>query len=341
MSVADLTVPSALLPVLDAVDVDLDRLRATVADVTVEAESSLELGVRLAQTCYEVFHSGRRPDGDGPLPFHIRDREFERVLAERVPHARMVAPGVLCETVAAEEGSMVLVQCGGPRVWVPRDRILTEPPLTRGRTVDLALSPMRPALSPGFFFVHGSAAGSRDDVLLRVYIHLADPRRAGDVWAGVLSHLEERGAEYRAKVLSSPLLYPRRDALVVYLGTPSHGLASELADLVAGLPGVGDETSAFARRLGPGVATAWEPDDRRPAMKGMSFGQHRAGVVAQALVEAATGGVTFAEAVAAKFAEANIDPCDLARNRTSPEAVAGGRCTCPLFSVQATPVERR
>ncbi|MEV0237118.1 T3SS effector HopA1 family protein [Nonomuraea sp. NPDC050786] len=327
MSVADLAVPGEIVPVLDAVTVDIDELRADVAGVTVEADSAGELTVKLSQALYEVFHTGRRSEEGQALPFHIRDRAFEKALAEHVPHATTVSEGVIAEAVAADAGedTQVLVVCGGTRVWMPRGRILNGGPLLPGRRVDVTLSPLRPALSPGFFFVHGSAPSDMRGDLLRVYIHLADPEQAPAVWYVVLSYLEERKAEYRAKVLSSPLLYPRRDGLVVYLGARSRGLAPDLATLVEDLPGVGTETSAFANALGPGVATAWEPDDRRPVMKGMSFGQHRAGVLGQALVEAAAGKAPVSAAVAARLAEANIDPCDLARNQTSPQAMTEGR----------------
>ena len=343
MSVADLAVPSAIVSVLDVVDLDIDRLRVTVADVTLEADNPTELGVKLSQTLYEVFHAGRRTDGGKALPFHLRDRDFERALAEHVPHEVTVSEGVVCEPVpaGAADDAMVLILCGGPRVWVPLGRIQNEPPLTPGQRVNVALSPMRPALSPGFFFVHGSAPSDMRGDILRVYIHLAASEEAPAVWHRVLSYLEEQQAEYRAKVLSSPLLYPRRDGLVVYLGDRSRGLAAGLATLVAGVPGVGPEVSVFARALGPGVATAWEPDDRRPAMRGMSFGQHRAGVIGQALVEAAAGKAPRSAVIAARFAEANIDPCDLARNRTSPEAMAGDACTCPPLPDSDNRLERR
>ncbi|TMR22542.1 hypothetical protein ETD86_11135 [Nonomuraea turkmeniaca] len=326
MSVADLAAPGGIAPVLDAVTVDLDGLRASVAGVTVEAGSTAELAVKLAQALYEGLHTGRRSEEGKNLPFHLRDKEFEQALAENVPHETTVSEAVVAD---AGEDEKVLVVCGGPRVWVPRDRILEQPPFTPGQRVNVTLSPLRPALSPGFFFVHGSAPSDMRGDILRVYVHLADPERAPAVWRLVLAHLEEQEAEYRAKVLSSTLLYPRRDGLVVYLGTRSRGLAAGLATLLAGVPGVGTETSAFAHALGPGVATAWEPDDRRPVMRGMSFGQHRAGVLGQALVEAAAGGTPASELVVARFAEANIDPCDLARNRTSPLAMTEGGCTCP------------
>lgn len=331
MSVADLTVPNAILPVLEDIDIDIDALRVTVADVTIEADTSAEMGVKISQALYEVFHAGRRSEEGEALPFHLRDREFERTLAEGVPHGTTVSEGVIAETVTADaaDDSMVLVACGGPRVWIPRDRIATGPPFTAGQRVDVTLSPMRPALSPGFFFVHGSAPSDMRGHILRVYIHLAAAERAPAVWHRVLSHLEEREAEYRAKVLSSALLFPRRDGLVVYLGERSRGLAAELATLVTGMPGVGTETSAFAQALGPGVAVAWEPDDRRAAMRGMSFGQHRAGVIGQALVEAAVSKTSRATVIAARFAEANIDPCHPARNRTSPQAMTEGACMCP------------
>ncbi|MFG1704114.1 T3SS effector HopA1 family protein [Nonomuraea sp. M3C6] len=338
MSVADLAVPGGIAPVLDAVTVDIDRLRATVAGVTVEAGSAAELAVKLSQALYEVLHTGRRSEEGGALPFHLRDREFEQALAERVPHETTVSEAVIAE---AGEGTEILVVCGGPRVWVPRGRILTEPPFTPGQRVNVALSPLRPALSPGFFFVYGSAPSDMRGDILRVYLHLADPEQAPAVWHLVLSHLEEQQAEYRAKVLSSQLLYPRRDGLVVYLGARSRGLAADLAALVEGVPGMGTETSAFAHALGPGVATAWEPDDRRLVMRGMSFGQHRAGVLGQALVEAAAGQAPASAVLAARFAEANIDPCDLARNGTSPQAMTEGVRTRPPIPDSDTHLGRR
>ncbi|GAA3590719.1 hypothetical protein GCM10022419_086740 [Nonomuraea rosea] len=343
MSVADLAVPDGIAPVLDAVSVDADRLRASVADVTVEADSAAELAVKLSQALYEVLHTGRRTEEGAGLPFHLRDREFERALAEHVPHETTVSEGVIAEAFPADaaEDEKVLVVCGGPRVWVPRDRIREQPPLTPGQRVLVALSPLRPALSPGFFFVHGSVPSDMRGDILRVYVNLADPEQAPAVWRLVLSYLEEQQAEYRAKVLSSPLLYPRRDGLVIYLGDRSRGLAADLAALVDGVPGVGAETSAFAHALGPGVAVAWEPDDRRLVMKGMSFGQHRAGVLGQALVEAAAGQSPASAVIAARFAEANIDPCDLARNGTSPQAMTGGVCTCPPMSDPDTQLGRR
>ncbi|RVX38846.1 hypothetical protein EDD27_1174 [Nonomuraea polychroma] len=327
MSVADLVAPGGIAPVLDAVTVDIDRLRATVADVTVEADSAAELAVKLSQALYEVLHTGRRSDDGQGLPFHLRDREFEQALAENVPHETTVSEGLIADD--EEVDGKILVVCGGPRVWVPRDRILEEPPFAPGQRVNVTLSPLRPALSPGFFFVHGSAPSDMRGDILRVYLHLAAPEQAPAVWRLVLTRLEEQEAEYRAKVLSSPLLYPRRDGLVIYLGARSRDLATDLAALVAGVPGVGTETSAFAHALGPGVAAAWEPDDRRPVMRGMSFGQHRAGVLGQALVEAAAGKVPASTLVAARLTEANIDPCDLARNQTSPQAMTGGGGTCP------------
>jgi len=71
------------------------------------------------------------------------------------------------------------------------------------------------------------------------------------------------------------------DALVVYLDADGWRALPELAEAAADGPGVGGDVSAFCRRLRPGVAVAWEPEDDRPAMRGLSFGQHRAGVLAQ------------------------------------------------------------
>jgi hypothetical protein len=68
------------------------------------------------------------------------------------------------------------------------------------------------------------------------------------------------------------------------------------------------------------VAIAWEPSDARPAMRGFSFGEHRAAVTAEGLVrhtmKLAAGQPSEASAaVAQALVEADIDPANPARNR--------------------------
>ncbi|GGM90454.1 hypothetical protein GCM10010106_42520 [Thermopolyspora flexuosa] len=334
--------PAALTAALDEVRVSVADLTATVFERKVTADNPRELQSLLASALYDVLHAGMKGE-PATLPRRLRDARLETDLAAAVPHAETTTRAVVCAMpepppvavppaeaeagsaahrvpgTGAETESRVLVLVDGLRVWAPRDAIRTAgPPWAPGQEVTLAMSPARPALSPGFFLVDGSAGSVASSRTLRVYVHLRDPRSAVAAWGRVLTLLEERRVRYRAKVLSAPVMYPRRDAIVVYLDSDGWTLLPELAGAAADGPGVGDDVSVFCRRLGPGVAVAWEPEDDRPAMRGLSFGQHRAGVLARALLDSVREGVDRERKILASFAESNIDPADPARNTTSP-----------------------
>nr|PZN41733.1 MAG: hypothetical protein DIU60_16410 [Actinomycetota bacterium] len=340
MSTTVSALPAALTAALDEVRVSLGDLAATVGDREVTADNPRELQSLLATALYDVLHAGMREEVT-TLPRRLRDARLEADLAAAVPHAETTTRAVVCappprparavpaagpEAAAdpalrplPDPASGVLVRLDGVRVWAPREAVRSAgPPWAPGQEITLAMPPSRPALSPGFFLVDGSAGTVASPRTLRMYVHLRDPRSAVQAWRRVLTLLEERRVRYRAKVVSSTFMYPRRDALVVYLDADGWRALPELAEAAADGPGVGGDVSAFCRRLRPGVAVAWEPEDDRPAMRGLSFGQHRAGVLAQALLDSARDGAGRVERILARFAESNIDPAEPARNRTSP-----------------------
>ncbi|MGC9442390.1 T3SS effector HopA1 family protein [Streptomyces sp. WG5] len=254
----------------------------------------------------------------GAVPFHLRDLRFEEQLAAAVPH-RTTTRSATVRAVPADGDGRVLVEREGVRVWTPRADVRDEGPFALGQRVTVTVAAARPALSPGFFLVDGARpAEPEPGALLRVYVHLTGAEAAVDVWSDALRFLEERHAGYRAKVLSARSLYPRRDALVVYLRQGSWDLAHDLAQALRGHPALGDTVSLFARRLVPGIAAAWEPADRRPGMRGLSFGQHRAGALAQALIEQRRTSGDLTEIVAHHFAEAGISATDPADNAVPP-----------------------
>ncbi|GAA0617518.1 T3SS effector HopA1 family protein [Streptomyces crystallinus] len=290
-----------------------DRSSATVGGKRIDADSSRELRRLLSNALYESLHAGLDLE-DADLPFRLRDAEFERALAAAVPHAETVLRG----PVHAVGESAYVVELGGVRVRVPADRIRTEGELAPGAVVAVANTSRRPALSPGFFLVEGTRPHRSAD-LLRVYVHITEWTAAPGIWRTALEHLEEHAVTYRAKIISSKHLYPRRDALVVYLDSASSHAATALADALGHLPGVGGDTSVFTRRLRPGVATAWEPRDSAVGMDGLSFGQHRASVLAQALIETAEDPSALAAVLHDRLTEANIDPADPSRNLDSVE----------------------
>lgn len=322
--VAAAVLTARLAEAVSGVRVADDLMSARVGDRHITAETSRELQRQLAVAMYEELHAGMAEREPGTVPFHLRDPRLEEQLAAAVPHRTTTRTAVV-RAVPAEGDSRILLEREGVRVWAPRADVRDDGPYALGQRVSVTVTAVRPALSPGFFLVDGSRAmapGSGSGELLRVYVHLMDADAAVGAWGKMLGLLEEQGADYRAKVLSARSLYPRRDALVVYLRQESWGLAHDLAGALRGLPGRGDDVSLFARPLAPGVAAAREPADRRPGMRGLSFGQHRAGVLAQVLIEQRKTSGELAEILLHRFTEAGISATDPADNVDVPTDVS-------------------
>lgn len=277
------------------------RTRARVDDAELRTADAPEMTARLPMWLYGVLHAGRS-QFETELPFHSRDHAVEEEFRRSTAHQLLTRE---YPVVHRDEDHLVVVR-EGVRVIVPRSLAHAD----SGRaTLRLAVPSYRRRLSPGFFLAHGSRPADHSRPVLRVYAHLELPGSATLAWAAATRFLEGAGVRYQAKVLSTPSMYPRRDALVVYLDgrdrDSAHPLAEELRPFAA--PGI----SAFARELAPGVAMAWEPSDRRTPMLGMSFGQHRAHVLAQAVLADAADREGL-------FLAAGIDPSDLSRNVDSP-----------------------
>ncbi|KAB8197148.1 hypothetical protein FH608_000830 [Nonomuraea phyllanthi] len=291
---------------------------AFVRDQKVEGSTPRELVGNLARALYVTLHCGRE-ERDGLGPRTLRDRRLEERFTEATPHQATWLP-VRNPRPSGQDG-VTVVEIDGVRVAVPADAVLEPGESPHPGQVTLRVPSYRAALSPGFFLVDGSQGHPMDKPLLRVYVHVAEAEHAPRAWNAVLAGLEAANRPYRAKVCSSPLLYPRRDALVVYLGVSDWHLASAVEAAVRGLPGIGHDTSPFARRLAPGVGIACEPEDARPERAGMSFGEHRALALAEGLVaQAASGpGSSAGSAVAESLIAARIDPGEPARNSDSPE----------------------
>ncbi|MGV9883677.1 T3SS effector HopA1 family protein [Streptomyces sp. NPDC003006] len=311
----------ALTQLLAAITVRPRELRATVADREVTADNAHELRSRLATAVYEEFHQGRHGD-TGAVPRTLRDPDLERAFLAATPHGHTELPARLVEggedeggEEREEDGSgAAVVLLHGVRVAVPsRDiRRTTDGPGPRSALVRTPAT--RAALSPGFFFAHGSRGVGRASARrFRLYVHVRDEGAAVRVWSRVLETLEASELRYQAKVLSARSSYPRRDAVVVYLDRNAWDAAGELASVVAGSDGVGRSVSPFCEALAPGVSRAEEPADARPGRGGLSFGEHRAAALAEGLLDAAQhtgggGGRRRERAVAAALRAAGVDP---------------------------------
>ncbi|WFE30315.1 T3SS effector HopA1 family protein [Solwaraspora sp. WMMD791] len=292
--------------------VSADRTTAVVGGREITAGFPRELRRLLAESIYNVLHSGQP---DGQVPTRLRDDALERRLIAAVPHRQIEIRAVARSAVGhdAAGNPRILVEREGLRIWVP-PTALTSTHHAPGEPVSLTVPPWRAALSPGFFLVDGSRQRDPGRRVLRVYLHLVDVDHAVQAWGQVLNHLEAHQVPYRAKVLSARELYPRRDAIVVYLTDDHVHVATDLAGLARTLPGTAPQTSVFTDRLAPGVGTAWEPVDTVAGRQGLSFGQHRATVLAAALVEAADDLTRVDPLIVQRFTEAGIDPANPARN---------------------------
>ncbi|MEU1100594.1 T3SS effector HopA1 family protein [Streptomyces tibetensis] len=306
---------------LEDVTITSDGRTAWVREDEVSAESASAMRFLLARTLYEVLHTGRGVK-DREAPRTLRAPDFEARLAEATPHRETVAAGIL--TGQRTASGRQVVQIDGLRVNVPDSVTLRDSGRTAGDparpVVRMNLPSARPLVSPGFFLVDsGAGRATGGGALLRLYLRVADPDAAPGLWHAVLSALEARSATYRAKIISNPASLPRNDGMVVYLGRGSWDAVGTVVEsaLATALPE--GPAPAFAHVLAPGVTAAWEPKDTRTGMRALSFGEHRAHVVARAFVDAAERNrerPTAAELASACVA-ANVDPADPARNLDS------------------------
>jgi hypothetical protein len=270
---------------------------------------------QLAVAIYDELHAGRQPL-DVPPGWSLRDPEVEVRLRDALPHHE-TARDVRVLDVGPERA---LVRLDGVRVWVARTAIAArQGPVRAGAVATVLIPASRPALSPGFFLADGTRPCSRGEPVVRVYVHLITAEAAHRVWGAVHGLLAELGIGYRAKVVSWSAMLPRRDGFVVYLAERDREVAGRIAAVARQVPGVGPMSSVFAEPLAPGVAIAWEPTDPRPAMAGMSFGEHRATALADGLVHYAERCADGAPAcvydsVRRAFTQAGIDPGNPARN---------------------------
>jgi hypothetical protein len=300
-------VAERLVDKLSTVDIDVARLTARFGGHEVSGGSIAQLRRRLAQALYETLHLGRE-EPLGQRPRDLRDHDFEARLRSAVPHAH-----TLTEASVVDRNT---VELSGVRVRLP----LSDNDIrTAGQHVLVKVDCARPRLSPGFLLVDGSAGnGLHGGRVLRVYLHVADTDHAPDLWSAVLERLELLAVPYRAKITSVRTQLPRCDAMVVYLGPDAWRAADAIPAAVTGLPGLRPQTSWYANRLAPGVAAAWEPADRRPGFRALSFGEHRSLTIATALLDHAENPATALEPIlAAAFTAANTDPGNIFQNITS------------------------
>jgi hypothetical protein len=302
-----------LLAALAQATVAEDCRAGSIGDRHIEARSEAEFAYRLGYAIYEVLHVGWTAEpADKARLSH--DDAFEARLLAATPHASVVRTA----TVVSADAEHVIVELDGVRVQIPAAEAgqLRRDSGSGGSRISVTLPSYRPALSPSYWVTDGTRALPARTPIVRLYIHLQTAGAVLAAWPAALAFLEAGGTPYRAKATSVPALLPRRDAIVVYVGEPDMAAVTALGRRIGQAAEVAESVSVFCERLAPGVAMAFEPSDSRPAMRGLSFGEHRARAVAEGLLRQArsAGDQTVAQAVRRALQEAAIDPDRPARN---------------------------
>jgi len=176
-----------------------------------------------------------------------------------------------------------------------------------GSSVDFLMPKEQLGISPGFYLAHGNIEldPGRESGIVRVYWN-TNADGAVKLMAGLTGSLNDRGLAFRLKVIAHPDSFTRRDAAVLYLrGDDFDTAAPTLARVHGAIASkLGAAVPAFTKPLAPGVAVAENPTG------GMSFGWHRCGLLAEAIIEGHERRLRTIERridrVAERFAEAGL-----------------------------------
>lgn len=188
--------------------------------------------------------------------------------------------------------------------WLPRHR-------DSGRDEDVWLRHDKESLhqSPGFYLAFGNAplVATKAQALIRVYWNV-DAIGAERLIAAVTNGLNRTNTPFQLKVLDDPRKYGRCDSAVLYLAKESYAefRARHAEDIFATLRGhVTNAIPAFTKRVAPGVGIAEDPTGLG------SFGQHRMGLIANAIVTSIGQDFTLQktiEIVSSHFRLSGVDP---------------------------------
>jgi hypothetical protein len=160
------------------------------------------------------------------------------------------------------------------------------------------------AISPGFYLVCGNRPVDtrRSRRMVRLYWNLRADGAVPFV-AAATRLLNSADAAFRLKVLNDPSAFSRCDAAVIYLARDDYpelaGLTLALHAEVSGF--LSPRTPVFTAKVAPGVGFAEDPGTTE------SFGEHRCGLLADALVRSHEQGSDPLAAVEERFARDGID----------------------------------
>ena len=198
-------------------------------------------------------------------------------------------------------------------LWVAQDELHGAAGTLRvGMSCRLRVSKELHNLNPGYYMAIGDGdiedkKASMEDEQIRLYWHLASSGAIPFVRA--ISHtLNAMQIPFRAKVLKDPATYQRADAGVLYLKQRVYNQAREALLKVYGMvkPHLLETVPLFTKPLAAGLGLAEDPGN------GLSFGQHRCELIAEALWrsfnQSSSGEDTRVTVLATTFKDAGVNP---------------------------------
>lgn len=202
-------------------------------------------------------------------------------------------------------GRTLLVERGGLTISVPRDLFDAGGHLAvaTGVAGSVLLPADLPHRSPGYFVVLGDRPPSPAENPVRVYLNLVG-HRAPEALGALTDALGRLEVPFELKVLDDSSAYRRCDAGVLYVRRSDLGTTLPLChEVLHRLPGaLKPRVPAFTAATAPGIGWAESPAD------GESFGMHRCGLVATAVVACRRDGADDPlRYVERGFAEAGVD----------------------------------
>lgn len=219
----------------------------------------------------EDLEAGRRTAFGSEDPIFVEALRKARV----AKHYRSAGWSAVSDLKEGEGGRLLTKD--GLVLRIPHDVIIEEP------AGELAV--MMPTTyryrSPGFVLFHSSLGPVQSDEILRYYF-AARADTAPEFLHALSSGLEGLEVPYSVKAAHRPTDYERSDAFVLYLAAEEFDRFMPILTAAAGQGHLRPKTSPFAKTLFPGCGIAEEAVEG--AMTNQSFGQHRSGLVAEAIL---------------------------------------------------------
>ena len=212
------------------------------------------------------------------------------------------------QVVAREDGAVEAVRNGlAVRLQAPDYRAAVSPP-GPGAALEVRLPKELFSISPGYYMALGDAPAAANPAgpLLRLYWNV-DPDGAILLLNELTAGLNAAGVPFQLKALSNPAAYSRADAAVLYVAVAHFDRVRPI--LTRSYKAVREHLApavpALTLALAPGLGLAEDPGP------GQSFGLHRCGLLADALLGAHLAGhkaeAARLDAVAAHFVAAGLD----------------------------------